>query len=45
MDIPPRSREELGRYVAEALRDAGFDTKPCGMCWGVLVDEQGEFKQ
>jgi len=35
-------REEIAEYVAKQLRDCGFDTKPCGMSWGVLRDKPTE---
>jgi hypothetical protein len=28
--------EEKAKWIAEQLRDAGFDTEPCGASWGIL---------
>ena len=33
-----RPRGERMAWVANNLRDSGFDTHPIGMSWGVLVD-------
>ena len=33
-----RPRGERMAWVANNLRDLGFDTHPIGMSWGVLVD-------
>lgn len=35
------SREDLTAWVAARLAGAGFPTRPCGMCWGVLTDDAG----
>lgn len=37
-DMTKLSREEKAKWIAEQLRGCGFDTKPMGMSWGVLVD-------
>ena len=31
-----RSNEDIAKWVADQLRQCGFDTKPCGSSWGVL---------
>jgi len=37
------NNEQCGEWVAKELREHGFDTKPCGMSWGVCVDKNGEY--
>jgi hypothetical protein len=34
-----KSIQEVAEWTAGQLRDCGFPTVPCGMSWGVLVDE------
>lgn len=31
-----KSNKIKAEWVAEQLRNCGFDTEPMGMCWGVL---------
>lgn len=35
-----RPRGERMAWVANNLRDMGYDTHPVGMSWGVLVNEE-----
>ncbi len=35
-----RPRGERMAWVANTLRDSGFDTHPIGSSWGVLVNEE-----
>lgn len=35
-----RPRGERMAWVANQLRDCGFDTAPIGMSWGVLIDPE-----
>lgn len=35
-----KPRGERMAWVANNLRERGFDTHPIGMSWGVLVDEE-----
>ena len=37
-----KSHEEIAAWVAGNLAEVGFETKPCGMAWGVLVKKEGE---
>ena len=32
------NREEVAEWVADQLRESGFDTAPCGASWGVLKE-------
>lgn len=32
-----KTNPEKAEWVADQLRGCGFDTKPCGSSWGVLV--------
>lgn len=31
------TQEQRMAWVAQQLRDCGFDTAPCGSSWGVLI--------
>lgn len=42
-DATFENNEKCGEWVAQQLRNSGFDTKPCGMSWGIRVDKNGEF--
>ena len=33
------SREAKAAWLSSKLKDSGFETKPMGMSWGVLVDD------
>lgn len=33
------SHEDAMKWVAETLRNCGYDTKPMGVSWGVLEDK------
>lgn len=33
------SKEKLTGWIAEQLKECGFPTKPVGMSWGVLQDD------
>ena len=35
-------REEHMKWVAQQLRDCGFDTKPVGSSWGYLTDDNND---
>lgn len=35
-DAKFKTREECADWVTKQLDDAGFNTAPCGMSWGVL---------
>lgn len=32
-----KPNDEIAAWVAHQLKECGFDTKPCGMSWGVLL--------
>jgi hypothetical protein len=32
-----KTNEQKAEWVADQLRICGFDTVPCGACWGLLV--------
>ena len=40
----PKDSEKMAAWVAGQLRACGFDTKPCGASWGVLVHKKGTKK-
>tara|TARA_R110002096_G_scaffold406595_1_gene604914 strand:- start:414 stop:629 length:216 start_codon:yes stop_codon:yes gene_type:complete len=42
-DAKFKDNEKCGEWIAQQLRDHDFDTKPCGLMWGVRVDKNGEF--
>ena len=31
------SNDELAAWVTKQLSNSGFETKPCGSCWGMLL--------
>lgn len=38
-----RSKEEIAEWVRYNLAECGFKTMPCGLSWGVLVNDD-QFK-
>lgn len=33
-----KTREEKAAWVAKVLKDCGFETRPVGASWGILVE-------
>ena len=36
--LQERSNEYVAAWIAQQLKECGFETRPCGMSWGVLED-------
>jgi hypothetical protein len=34
-----KSIEEKAEWIAHQLKECGFPTMPCGMSWGVLINQ------
>ena len=32
------SNEKVAQWIAQQLKECGFETKPCGSSWGILID-------
>ena len=36
--LKKQSRDDIGKWVADQLKNCGFPTTPCGSSWGVLTE-------
>ena len=39
-DLRDKDNEEKAKWVAERLKNCGFDTRPSGASWGVLLGDK-----
>jgi len=39
LDLYKKTNDEKGEWIANQLRQCGFDTDPCGASWGVLKEK------